>query len=146
MCSSPLVVLIVVAAFQGLIQAAQEERTRKLSRGLLVLMGIGIASITYKNLFFEMRSLAPSRAGRFVWPSEIEELKKRNPDFPWNRGYSFRVSNTIPYPYLGVSFGEREGSSKAKYGFFLNTETPPPECKVVDKTQSVSLVVCEGGV
>jgi len=141
--TSPLVAIMVVMCIGALLAADTSAKVQKLRRWLLALMYLGIAATLFNTLFFELRSLAPSRAGRFIWPNEVSELKKRNPDFPWNQGYSFRVSNLIPYPYLGVAFGEREGSAKAKYGFFLNTETPPAECRVVDKSQSVSLVVCD---
>ncbi|NBW83525.1 hypothetical protein EBR21_17400, partial [bacterium] len=92
--------------------------------------------------YFELRSLSGHKAERYIWPSEVQILKERNPSFPWGQGYSFRASRTLAFPNLGILFGEREGSSSAEFGFYLNSEVPGGECRVVDQTRSVSLVRC----
>lgn len=99
-------------------------------------------ALVYKNTFFELRSLSGRKAERYIWPSEIRMLKERNPSFPWGQGYAFRASRNLANPNLGIHFGEREGSSTAEYGFYLNSEVPAAECRVIDQSPSVSLVQC----
>lgn len=137
--TAPVVVLVLLFLVQGLLFEDVAQQWPKRRRALLVLFGLGALSLIYQNLFFELRSLSARRASKFVWPSEIEDLKSRNPNFPWGRGYTFRASRALAYPNLGIHFGEREGSSTAEFGFYLTQEVPL-ECNVVDQTGSVSLV------
>jgi hypothetical protein len=135
--SSPVVALLITTSLDGIL-GAKAVRSKWLLGALAALM----LTLIYKNTYFELRSLSGRKAERYIWSSEVKMLKKRNPSFPWGQGYTFRASRMLAYPNLGIQFGEREGSSTAEYGFYLNSEVPGGECRVVDQSQSVSLVRC----
>lgn len=135
--TSPIVALLVVISVEGALDAGGTKM-----KWMLGILAALVLSLIYKNTFFELRSLSGRKAERYIWPSEIQGLKDRNPSFPWSQGYTFRATRTLAYPNLGIYFGEREGSSSAEFGFYLNSEMLPPHCQMVDKSQSVSLVRC----
>jgi hypothetical protein len=76
--------------------------------------------------------------------NESRDLIARNPEFPWKKGHVFR-SNNEPYPSIGLFFGERQGSTTSKFGFFYHLEPSdtPAGCKIADSTPHFSLVRCE---
>jgi hypothetical protein len=141
--TSPLVALGFWLALTELTNSVEAKKVvwQKTMIGVLLLSA---GAQVFDTVFFELRSLSSRREHKYVWPSEINALKERNPEFPWGRGYTFRASRALAYPNLGILFGEREGSSTAEFGFYLKAETPPADCSVVDSSQSVALVRCSG--
>jgi hypothetical protein len=94
-----------------------------------------IIIVSLERLFYEIRPLWNENE---LWSSCIK-LRERNPNFPWRQGYPFNSEKTH-IPYLGLCFGERQGSSRAEYGFYFN---PPIECKVIDSEKGINLVKCQ---
>ena len=73
---------------------------------------------------------------------ECLELKKRNPNFPFNQGYIFS-SQQEPFPQIGVCFGERQSSLKNEFGIFHNRPGEiPSQCNIIDTSKSYVLTKC----
>ena len=111
---------------------------RRLAYFVIVL----IISMNVDTAFFELRTLFLQSSERFVSLNEAPQLKKRNPDFPWNQGYAFRTLSPSQIPALGVIFGERIGSTNSQYGFFLKSEPIPASCSIRDQSKNLVLVYC----
>ena len=68
-------------------------------------------------------------------------LKKKHPEFPWNSGYRFR-SVVKPTPHLGLCFGEAQGSTTSKFGFYSIKDEIPKDCRSIEKFNDIQLVTC----
>ena len=93
-----------------------------------------------KNVPNSIENLVSIRADDSPFKT-CSKLKDRNPNFPWNKGYVFRSTNTY-YPSLGLCFGEREASKTSKYGLFYKTVPLPVGCTVVDSDGMIAIGVC----
>ncbi len=102
--------------------------------GLLVPI-VEVSLIDLKTLYWKPKEL--------IWSMDVQvrELQKRNPSVPWRQGQPFRSSQE-PFPFLGLHFGEIQGSKKAKFGFFYREDPFPSECRLLDQTPLVRLVSC----
>lgn len=68
-------------------------------------------------------------------------LKASLPELPWDQNYGFR-SQTHPYPYLGICFGERVAVQDGQYGLFTNMESMPKSCKPLKNHKGVIVAQC----
>lgn len=74
--------------------------------------------------------------------SLCQNLKKNLPHWPWNQGYAFRTAHR-PYPLMGICFAEREGSTTAKHGLYLEGEAFASNCKEIKRSGNVLAVQCD---
>jgi hypothetical protein len=103
---------------------------------LLIFYFITLSFINLEKTFYEVRPLFKKTSYQ-----TCANLKLKNPDFPWNKGYDFR-STPGPVPYLGLCFGEKQGSKNAEYGFFYQKQDIPTECQHIDKENEIIIVRC----
>ncbi len=73
--------------------------------------------------------------------AQCDQLRARTTSFPWHQGKVFRSPSEL-YPFLGVCFGEREGSKISPYGFFWRNDPIPSDCTSVQQTELLRLVTC----
>ncbi|NQZ02365.1 MAG: hypothetical protein HRT45_17035, partial [Bdellovibrionales bacterium] len=76
--------------------------------------------------------------------SQCMQLKKQNPEFPWDQAYRFRSPQVNP-PELGMCFGEIQGSEKSEFGFWKikSLNKLGDTCVVRDQTKDVALIHCK---
>ena len=112
-----------------------------LARPLLMILGSGSA---ISAMAYELRPLwVPTQAERFLDFQQCQSLKQQLQDWPWQTGYIFRSADR-PYPLVGLCFGERIGSTRAKYGLYLKTDQKPADCHIVAQTEQLVGVQCSG--
>ena len=76
--------------------------------------------------------------------SQCMQLKKQNPEFPWDQAYRFRSPQVNP-PELGMCFGEIQGSEKSEFGFWKikSLNKLGDTCMVRAQTKDVALIHCQ---
>ncbi len=105
-----------------------------------VLVYLPLVAFHVERALYETRPITGWIDGN-GWYRQCQELKARNAEFPWDRGYRFR-SEVTQYPELGICFGEIQNATRGDYGFFRIHEPLQEGCRVEDQTRDLKLVIC----
>lgn len=102
---------------------------------LLVIFGHGV-ELAIQNLSrAKLTAFYDSRM-------ECQSLMAQTPALPWRQGAVFR-SSPSPFPALGLCFGEREGSSQSKFGFYFNSDPLPSGCTFLAAGPRYQIAECK---
>lgn len=113
--------------------------SNKASRYLLIA---GIAVPMVLRISYDIKPLLkPNKKVAWNISTQCHDLKKKNPDFPWERGYHFR-SDKESFPVLGTCFGEIQNAKQTQFGFYKKETKIPADCQTVDQSKDLVLIKC----
>ena len=140
----PTITLIFFPVFQKTFTHILKKPNKKNLKWALSWIFLLIFSINFlEQSVFQIRSLwsgvTPERVSSF---KACKQLKQELDHLPWGKNYGFRT-HPHPYPHLGLCFGERVNNKKGLFGFYLEGEKVPKECKPLSRQQGVLIVECE---
>lgn len=111
----------------------------KIWRGLLI---VPLFLFNTEHSFYELRNgVVPSADSTQAFWRNCQTLKNRHPGWPWAKGISFR-SEITPVSEIGLCFGEIQSSLTSAYGFYIQGQVVPGDCRTIDQEADVILVEC----
>ncbi len=137
--TAPTIGMLLVNSYKGLVVA---RLPKKLKMVLLILCLLSAFATLVEGIRSQLRSVLPGYKPALAFQQDCQELKRRNPDWPWYQGYAFRGFGKV-FSEASVCFHEREGQSSSPYGIFTAHEPLPDGCKVADQEGNAVIASCK---
>lgn len=135
---APVLSILIWKVYLVIARMNYPVRLKKVAAAVFAVL---ILATVVDRLQFDVRSLVPAIAERYLSQRDCLQIKVRNPDVPWDQDRVFRSANGF-FPETGVCFHEREGSTTSRYGILTASAEIPDGCKALDREGSAVLIDC----